>query len=273
VTDFELGPALLFCPADRPDRFDKAAERADAVILDLEDGVAQADKPAARRALADHPLNPATTIVRINRAGTDDFADDLKALESTPYRTLMLAKAESPAEIDRIGKGFRVIGLCETARGVLAAPGIAAHSAVVALMWGAEDLVASLGGTSSRTADGRYRQLAVHARSAVLLAAGANGRAAIDSVYLDIADLDGLTAEVRDAAASGFAATACIHPGQVTTIRSGYAPNEAEITAAEAVLAAAENAAGVFRFEGKMVDEPVLRNARSVLRRSRSAPP
>ncbi|MET0843141.1 MAG: CoA ester lyase [Mycetocola sp.] len=273
MTDFTLGPALLFCPADRPDRFGKAAKRADAVILDLEDGVAPPDKPAARRALAEHPLDPETTIVRINPAGTADFADDLDALASTPYRTLMLAKAESAAGIDQIGDGFRVIGLCETARGVLAATDIAAHPAVVALMWGAEDLVASLGGTSSRTADGRYRQVALHARAAVLLAAGANGRAAIDSVYLDIADLDGLSAEVRDASASGFAATACIHPGQVATIRSGYAPNGAEIAAAEAVLAAAENAAGVFRFEGKMVDEPVLRHARSVLRRSRSERP
>jgi citrate lyase subunit beta/citryl-CoA lyase len=185
----------------------------------------------------------------------------------------MLAKAESAAEVDRIGDGIRVIGLCETARGVLEAQGIAAHPAVVALMWGAEDLVASLGGSSSRDDDGRYRHLAVHARSSVLLAAGAHGRAAIDSVYLDIADLDGLAAEVRDASASGFAATACIHPGQVATIRSEYAPKAHEIAAAEALLAAAENAVGVFRFEGKMVDEPLLRHARSVLRRSGSAGP
>jgi citrate lyase subunit beta/citryl-CoA lyase len=273
VTDFELGPALLFCPADRPDRFDKAAARADAVILDLEDAVAPADKAAARRALVEHPLDPATTIVRLNPAGTDDFDDDLAALASTDYRTVMLAKAESAADVDRIGEGFHVIGLCETARGVLAAADIATHPSVVALMWGAEDLVASLGGTASRNADGRYRPLALHARSSVLLAAGANGRATIDSVYLDIADLDGLAAEARDAAASGFAATACIHPGQVPTIRSGFAPNPTEIAAAEAVLAAAENARGVFRFEGRMVDEPVLRHARSVLRRSRSAGP
>jgi citrate lyase subunit beta/citryl-CoA lyase len=271
VTDFELGPALLFCPGDRPDRFDKAAARSDAVILDLEDAVAPADKAAARRALVEHPLDPVTTIVRLNPAGTKEFDDDLAALASTDYRTVMLAKAESAADVDRIGDGFQVIGLCETARGVLAAADIAAHSAVVALMWGAEDLIASLGGTASRNADGRYRPLALHARSSVLLAAGANGRAMIDSVYLDIADLDGLAAEVRDAAASGFAATACIHPGQVATIRSGFAPNPTEIAAAEAVLAAAENARGVFRFEGRMIDEPVLRHARSVLRRSRSA--
>jgi citrate lyase subunit beta/citryl-CoA lyase len=273
VTGFDFGPALLFCPADRPDRFDKAAARADAVILDLEDAVSPANKPAARRAIAEHPLDPEFTVVRVNPAGTDDFAADLAALASTDYRLVMLAKTEAAAEVDRIGGGFRVIGLCETARGVLAASQIAAHPAVVALMWGAEDLVASLGGTASRDADGLYRPLAAHARSSVLLAAGAHGRAAIDSVYLDIADLDGLAAEVRDAAASGFAATACIHPGQVETIRSGYAPDASEVAAAEAVLAAAENVAGAFRFDGRMVDEPVLRHARAVLRKSRSFRP
>lgn len=268
MTGFDLGPAILFCPADRPDRYDKAASRADAVILDLEDAVLPADRPAARRALAEHPLDPATTIVRINPAGTADVAEDLAALAATPYRTVMLAKTEGAAAVESVGGRFSVIALCETASGVLAAPEIAAHPATVALMWGAEDLVASLGGTASRDASGRYRALAVHARSTVLLAAGASGVAAIDSVYLDIADLDGLAAEVQDAAASGFAATACIHPGQVDTIRRGYAPSEEEIGYATAVLVAAETAAGVFRFEGRMVDEPVLRNARSVVRRS-----
>ena len=266
---FDLGPALLFCPADRPDRFDKAALRADAVILDLEDAVSPANKAAARRALAEHPLDPATTIVRVNPAGTEDFAADLAALATTGYRTVMLAKAEAASDVESIGGGYRVIALCETARGVLAAADIAAHPSVVALMWGSEDLVASIGGTASRDGDGRYRSLAVHARSHVLLAAGANGRAAIDSVYLDLADRDGLAGEVRDAAASGFAAPACIHPGQVATIRSEFAPDATEIAAAVAVLAAAENAPGVFQFEGQMVDEPVLRNARSVVRRSR----
>ncbi len=105
----------------------------------------------------------------------------------------------------------------------------------------------------------------------VLLAAGANGVAAIDSVYLDIADLDGLASEVQDASASGFAATACIHPSQVETIRSGFAPSSDDIAEATEVLAAAENAAGVFRFRGRMVDEPVLRHARSILIRARAA--
>src|SRR5690606_22186310 len=141
---------------------------------------------------AEHPLDPATTIIRLNPAGSNDFDADLAAVAATDYRLVMLAKTESAADVDRMGPGYRVVALCETARGVLAAPDIAAHPAVVALMWGAEDLVASLGGTASRNGNGRYRALALHARSSVLLAAGAHGRAAIDSVYLDIEDLDGL---------------------------------------------------------------------------------
>jgi citrate lyase subunit beta/citryl-CoA lyase len=135
-------------------------------------------------------------------------------------------------------------------------------------MWGAEDLVASLGGSSSRFRDGHYRAVALHARSAVLLAAGAHDKAAIDTVHLDIADTEGLAAQARDAAASGFIASACIHPGQVATIRSAYAPSQDELEYARAVLAAAEGERGVFVFRGGMVDEPLLAHARRVLRRA-----
>lgn len=270
MNGFELGPSLLFCPADRPDRFEKAAARADAVILDLEDAVSPERRPDARLALAKHPLDPETTIIRLNPAGSADFDADLEAVAATDYRLVMLAKTESAADIDRVGPGYRVVALCETARGVLAAQDIAEHSSTVALMWGAEDLVASLGGTASRNGDGRYRSLALHARSTVLLAAGASGRAAIDSVYLDIGDLSGLLEEVQDAAASGFSATACIHPGQVATIRAGYAPEPAQLAAARALLEAAETHRGVFQLDGVMVDEPVLRHARNILRRSGS---
>ena len=264
---FELGPALLFCPADRPERYAKAATRADAVILDLEDAVATADKAAARESLIAQPLDPTTTIVRVNSFDTDDFELDLAALAKTAYRFVMLAKASHPSELDAL-KGFDVIALCETAAGVLAAGSLAAIEHVVALMWGAEDLVASLGGTSSRRADGSYRQVAQHARSTVLLAAGANDTAAIDSVYLEFADLDGLATEAEDAAASGFAATACIHPGQVDVIREAYAPSADEVEGARELLSAAETERGVFSFNGRMVDEPVLRHARSVIARA-----
>ncbi|MCU1580420.1 MAG: Citrate lyase [Rhodoglobus sp.] len=267
MTRFELGPALLFCPADRPERYGKAADRSDAVILDLEDAVGPRDKGAAREALVAHPLDPAGTIVRVNPAGTDDHELDIEAIDSTGYRMVMLAKTQGPRDLDRLGD-YEVIALCETARGVVAAAEIAAVDCVTALMWGAEDLVASLGGSSSRFRDGHYRAVALHARSAVLLAAGAHDKAAIDTVHLDIADTEGLAAQARDAAASGFIASACVHPGQVATIRSEYAPSHDELEYARAVLEAAEGERGVFVFRGGMVDEPLLAHARRVLRRA-----
>lgn len=93
------GPGWLFCPADRPERFAKAAAAADVVILDLEDGVAEAQKPAARNALRDTPLDPERTVVRINAGGTADQARDLEALAGTAYTTVMLPKAESAAQV------------------------------------------------------------------------------------------------------------------------------------------------------------------------------
>jgi citrate lyase subunit beta/citryl-CoA lyase len=103
----------------------------------------------------------------------------------------------------------------------------------------------------------------------VLLAGAANETAVIDSVFLDIADVDGLAAEARDAAASGFAATACIHPSQVAVIRAAYAPTPQQIADAQAILDAAADERGAFTFRGRMVDEPVLRHARTLLARVR----
>jgi citrate lyase subunit beta/citryl-CoA lyase len=264
---FDLGPAMLFCPADRPDRYEKAAERADAVIIDLEDAVGPSRKAAARDAMVGHPLDPDTTVVRVNAFDSGYFADDLMALGQTGYRTIMMAKAEDPQQLSGLDR-YRVIALCESARGVLAAPALAAAKNVIALMWGAEDLVASLGGSSTRFADGSYRHIAQHARSSILLAAGASGKAAIDTIHLDIADLDGLAAEAQDAAAVGFAATACIHPGQVGVIREAYRPTPEEVAFARALLDAAAGQRGVFRFQGQMVDGPVLRHAEHVVRRA-----
>jgi citrate lyase subunit beta/citryl-CoA lyase len=273
---FLMGPALLFCPADRPERYQKAAERSDGVIVDLEDAVAPADKQRARGAIlaqlgatGDVPeLDPSRTIIRINPAGTDEFEKDLHCLKHTPYRHVMLAKAENAGQLKAL-EGYSVIALCETAAGIVNAAAIAAEPNVVGLMWGAEDLLASLGGTSSRNDDGGYRAVALHARSAVLLAAGAFGKEAIDSVFVNIPDLDGLAAESRDAVASGFGSKACIHPSQVAVVRDAYAPAESDVAAATALLeAAAAAGSGVFQFHGKMIDGPLLKHAESTLRRA-----
>jgi citrate lyase subunit beta/citryl-CoA lyase len=261
-----LGPAWLFCPADRPERFARAASAADVVVLDLEDGVAPQDRDRARTALVDAPLDPARTVVRINAVGSPDHDLDVRALASTGYRMVMLAKTESAPTVSPLAD-YEVVALCETPLGVLHAEQIAAAPCVVGLMWGAEDLLVAVGGDSSRGLNGAYRDVARHARSTVLLAAGAHAKAAVDAVYLDIADPEGLAAEAEDSAGSGFGFVSCIHPSQVEVIRAAYRPGAERVEWARRVLEAARAEPGVFRFEGRMVDEPVLRQARRVLER------
>jgi citrate lyase subunit beta / citryl-CoA lyase len=268
VTWMPPGPALLFCPADRPERYDKAAATADMVILDLEDGVSAHDRPAARAALMSSALDPRRTIVRLNPVGTADHQSDLEALSKTSYEIVMLSKTESDDHV-RTLRPRRVIALCETPIGVLASPHIAAADNAVALMWGAEDLIAALGGRSSRHADTSYRDVARVARAQVLLAAGAHGRAAIDAVHLDIADLEGLRSEAEDGAASSFSATACIHPTQVAVVQHAYQPTDDETAWARTVVQMAETARGVFTYEGRMIDAPLLHQAERILARTR----
>jgi len=267
MSKFLMGPSILFCPADRPERYAKAAGRADAVIIDLEDAVAQEHKEAARLALRESQLDPSRTIVRVNPVDTEHFALDLEALKQTNYTTVMLPKAQSQAEPANLAD-YSVVALCETAGGIANVAQIAAAPNVVAMMWGAEDLIASLGGTSSRHDDGSYRQVANFARSQVLIHAVANNKAAIDSVYLNIPDTPGLFLEAQDAKASGFAAKASIHPNQMPIIRQAYAPTAAEVKLAERILAEAKQHRGVFSLDGKMVDEPLLRQARATLARA-----
>jgi len=262
------GPVLLFCPGNRPDRFARAAAAADTVILDLEDAVAPVDKADARaavvRALAAGAVPPERCVVRINPPDGEWGRADIAALRDSPVTTVMLPKATDPLTVARLAP-WGVIALCETARGVLAAPGLAEVDNCAGLMWGGEDLTADLGGRTSRRPDGSYLPHVVHARTAVLLAAGATGRAAVDGVYLDIADTDGLAAETADAVAMGFVAKACVHPSQAPVIRAAYAPSDADLEWAREVVAAVRDSAGVTTVRGRMVDEPVLRQARAML--------
>jgi citrate lyase subunit beta/citryl-CoA lyase len=258
------GPAWLFCPADRPERFEKASAAADVVILDLEDGVAAKDRDAARTALIETRLDPDRTVVRINPSATTDHQLDLEALARTAYTTVMLAKTEDAQQVRDLAP-LDVVVLIETPLGALVVSDLARMENAFALMWGAEDLFAVLGGTANRHADGTYRDVARHVRSQTLLAAKAYGRMALDSVYLDIKDLDGLGKEVDDAVAVGFDAKVAIHPSQVAVIRAGYAPTADQVEWARHVLAAANSERGVFQHKGLMVDAPVLRRAERIV--------
>src|SRR5699024_8808021 len=147
MTTFDLGPALLFVPADRPERYAKALERADAIIIDLEDAVAAQNRPAARESLAKHlaamdDASAARTVVRINPVDEHDFLEDVALLSNTAVRHVMVPKVESYQGVDDVAKALEGVGLivlCETAAGVLEAARIAQHPAVTALMWGSED--------------------------------------------------------------------------------------------------------------------------------------
>jgi citrate lyase subunit beta / citryl-CoA lyase len=260
----ETGPGWLFCPADRPERFGKAAAAADVVILDLEDGVAAKDREQARAALVDTPLDPERTVVRVNPAATDDHALDLEALAKTKYSTVMLAKTEDPQQIRDLAP-LDVVVLIETPLGAVVVNELARIDNAFALMWGAEDLFAVTGGTANRWPDDSYRDVAKHVRSQTLLAAKAYGRLALDSVYLDIRNLDGLRAEADDAVAVGFDAKVAIHPTQVAVIRDAYAPTVEQRDWARRVLDTARGQRGVFQFEGIMVDAPVLRRAERIV--------
>lgn len=284
------GPALLFCPGNKPDLFRKAAERADAVILDLEDAVAPRDREAAREAVAASGLDPARTIVRINPAGSADHEADLECVRATDYECVMVAKTESADDVTSVAAATRVciLALVETPLGVVRAEEIAAALGCGGMMWGAEDLVAAMGGRASRfdhsrstgtgarerlhaaagTPAGAYRDVPRYARARVAMAAAAFGRWSVDGVHMDFHDHEGLRVEALDAFALGFAATACIHPSQVPIVREAYRPAEEDLAWARRVLAAAEEHGGAVEIDGRMVDGPLYRQAEVILRRA-----
>jgi citrate lyase subunit beta/citryl-CoA lyase len=288
------GPALLFAPADRPERFATAAQRSDVVVLDLEDGCRAGNRPAARENIRaagrDGIPAPDRTVVRVNAPGTDDFEQDVRAVAESPFTTVMVPKVEGADAVDALSRvvpqaaSWRVVALVETPRGVLSLPQITGHPQVDALCWGAEDLTAALGGTSSRYgADehhtsgggpsghaGGYREVPRTVRSTVLLHAAAAGITALDAIHADTTDTTGASAEAVDAAASGFAGTLAIHPALVPAIREAYRPSPEQVAWARRVCdGAADNAgdAGAFAVDGQMVDAPLLRQAELLLRR------
>ena len=165
----------------------------------------------------------------------------------------------------------------ETARGVFAVPEVAGQSRVDGVCWGAEDLSAALGAASARDADGRLLDVFAHVRSWCLLGAAAGGVPAIDAVWTDLGDLDGLRREAAHGAAMGFDGKITIHPAQIDIVNDVFTPTADAVTRAHALVAAfAEHAAegrSAFRFEGAMVDVPHLARALRLLARAGSTDP
>lgn len=271
MKEIKHGEVMLFCPADRPERFQKAINRADRVILDIEDAVAPEAKNHAREAVISALTRLGErAVVRINAVGTpwhDADIDALRQLRSdVSYSPLiMLPKADGCDQLSELSD-FEIIALCETARGINNASALAAAPNCVALFWGGEDLIADIGGQRSRDTSGYYYPLIEQARSTVLLAASAQRKPAIDAVHIDINDHAGLRREARQAVDLGFRAKACIHPSHVNIIHEVFRPSEEECRWARDVIEALETAqGGVVSLQGRMIDEPMLRQAQRIL--------
>lgn len=265
------GPAILFAPANRPDRFEKALSHADMVILDLEDGAGETDFDQARENIAQSNLPADRVIVRITGPESPTFADDVEFAKSCSYDIIMVPKVRSeiPAELE----GVKVIAMIETPQAVINIQQIAEHPSVVGLFWGAEDLAAELGGTSSRKSvlenpRRTYRDPQRITRAMVQIHAAAAGIASIDAIYADFRDDHGQYHEALDAAGCGFTATACIHPAMVDPIRKAYQPSKEALNHAKEIARAALKSEGAFALHGKMIDAPIVKQAHIALSRA-----
>ena len=268
--------SLLFVPGDRPDRMAKAAKLgADALILDLEDAVAPAAKAEARAAIAAFMAEPRPCLmfVRVNPLDLGLIGDDLAAVLPARPDGIVLPKAEGAASLgalDAMLSGDTMILpiATETPAAIF---GLGSYGGVTprlcGLTWGAEDLPAAIGASTSREADGSYTPPYQMARALTLFGAHAAGVPAIETVYPDFRDLDGLAAYAARGRRDGFTGMMAIHPAQVPVINAAFTPSAEEIAHAERVIALfdANPGAGALSLDGKMVDAPHLKAARRVL--------
>lgn len=272
--------SLLFVPADRPERFAKAAASgADAIILDLEDSVAPGKKDQARDATSAYLAEPAEIIrvVRINPVDSVYLAADIAAARGAD--AVMLPKAEGADGINTLrdawGEGCPpLLPIATETPAAIFALGEYRHVAsyLFGLTWGAEDLPAALGAAAAREADGRYTPPYEIARSLTLFAAHAAGVSAIETVFPDISDEDGLAAYAARGARDGFSAMMAIHPQQVAIINAAFTPTPDALVAAQRVVDAFDAApgAGALQLDGRMIDAPHLKSAQALLARARS---
>ncbi|MBB2683692.1 UNVERIFIED_ORG: citrate lyase subunit beta/citryl-CoA lyase [Rhizobium etli] len=273
--------SLLFVPGDRPERFEKAlTSGADAVILDLEDSVAPANKPKARDSVHEFVQRHAgetALLIRINPLASPEFEDDLAALSGLQPFALMLPKAEGAASVRKLASALAsalpILPIAtETPSAIFEIGSYRDVSdGLCGLTWGAEDLPAAIGASTARRTDGRYTPPYELARSLTLFAAHAAAIPAIDTVYPDFGDLNGLRAYVGRARRDGFSGMMAIHPSQVETINHAFTPDASEIAWAEKVTAAfaAHPHAGAIQLDGRMLDLPHLKLATRILESAR----
>lgn len=271
--------SLLFVPGDRPDRMEKARTLdADILILDLEDSVTAAKKDDARKAVADFLARPRAkpVFVRIN-SPVAPMERDLTMVGPHRPDGIVLPKAEGGASIADLDRRLGALGdtqacilpiVTETPAAIFA---LGSYGGVTprlcGLAWGAEDLSSAIGASTAREADGRFTAPYETVRSLALFAAHAAGAAAIETVYPDLKDAEGLQAYAARARRDGFSGMLAIHPSQLAIIHAAFTPSQDEIAWARRVVDAfaANPDSGALQIDDKMVDAPHLKQAHRIL--------
>lgn len=263
---YAMRHSYLFVPGNRPDRYAKAcATRADAVIVDLEDAVAPAEKVAARRALVGWLAPERPVMVRVNAPGSEWFLDDLRACADAAVTAIVLPKAERSEHVEQVAAicGARpVFPLVETAHGLWNALSVAQGPKVQALLFGSLDLQADL-----RASDDDL----VYARSRLVLVSRVAGiDAPVDGVTQAIDDPELLRRDCLRARQLGFGGKLCIHPNQVDIVNRCFAPSPEDAAWAQRVVDAfARSDGNAALLDGRMIDRPVLARAQAILAETR----
>jgi citrate lyase subunit beta / citryl-CoA lyase len=282
----------IFVPGHRQKMIDKALGlNADAIMLDIEDGVAPNEKDAARKNIGDSlgrakaPGTPAR-YVRINAIGHARMDADLEAIVRPGLEGLVCPKVDAAEEVrevdailnekepkNKLAKGsVKLLIAVESPRGLLNAPAIAAASPrIVGIIFGAEDFGREIGLPTVR--EGEARDL-IYARSAIVIAAASAHVQAVDGVWVDLNDGQGLLGFAKQSRQLGFTGMSCIHPSQVDAINTTFSPTAQEIDYCRKVLQAFEEANargdGSIAFGGQLIDRPIIERARRTLYMAKS---
>ncbi len=269
--DTLLGPALLFCPGDRPDRFEKALAAADVAVLDLEDGVGALRKDAALAAVtAFLAQGQERVIVRVNPPLTERGRAEIAAVVEAGAGTLLLPKTQSNEEIDAVlaavpaGKTVSLIPSVENVKGALAVESFLGRPEIAGLGWGPYDIAADLGLLAVRDETGAFLSPILQLRDRMLCMAALAGVAVYDSVTTEYSNTALLERDLHEAVELGMVGKFSIHPSQTAPIRAAFVPDRAEVERYRRMLDADVDG-GAFAFEGEMVDGPILRRARRVV--------
>jgi citrate lyase beta subunit len=282
--------ALLYMPGDDRRKIEKSTTLGvDCICMDMEDGTAVNRKAEARaiiaQAMKDLDFGSSERCIRINSIGSGFEKEDLASALAARPDSIVVPKIETAEQVKWVSEqiesyelsnqlnlgGIRLLIGVETAKGILNLKEISeADKRLEAVIFGAEDYAASVGATRTKEATE-----VLYARSAVVAACAANDLQAIDMVYIDFKDLEGLRLEAEAGAGLGFSGKQVIHPNQVPVVQEAFTPSDEAIEYAKRIVESFESSQkegrGAYALDGKMIDMPLLRNAQKILDRARAA--